>query len=112
MDGGHPRARARACESRWFECGTDLATYPFGEQEREPGLIAVYARRETDRRAVDLALAGIATLVERRPGVRVVLFGSNVVASAPVPCTNLGVRAAGRAGRALPRAPARASSSR
>jgi glycosyltransferase involved in cell wall biosynthesis len=85
--------REHGMPSRWFECGTDLATYPFGQGEREPGLIAVYARRETDRRAVDLALAGIATLVERRPGVRVVLFGSNVMASAPVPCTNLGVRA-------------------
>ncbi len=84
--------REHGMQSRWFECGTDLATYPFGEGEREPGLIAVYARRETDRRAVDLALAGLATLVERRPGVRVVLFGSNVMASAPVPCTNLGVR--------------------
>ena len=84
--------REHGMQSRWFECGTDLAAYPFGEQEREAGLIAVYARRETDRRAVDLALAGLATLVERRPGVRVVLFGSNVIASAPIPCTNLGVR--------------------
>jgi O-antigen biosynthesis protein len=85
--------REHGMEARWFECGTDLATYPFGDQTREPGLVAVYARRETDRRAVDLALAGLATLVERRPGVRVVLFGSNVMAGgAPVPCTNLGVR--------------------
>ena len=55
-------------EARWFECGTDLDTYAFaGEEEREPGLIAVYARRETERRAVDLAMAGLAMLVERRP---------------------------------------------
>jgi glycosyltransferase involved in cell wall biosynthesis len=84
--------REHGMESRWFECGTDLATYPFGEGQREPGLVAVYARRETDRRAVDLALAGLATLIERRPGVRVILFGSNVVLSAAIPCTNLGVR--------------------
>jgi glycosyltransferase involved in cell wall biosynthesis len=80
-------------ESRFFECGTDLDTYPFqGIEDREPGVIAVYARRETERRAVDLALAGIATLVERRPGVRPVLFGSNVSPTSPVPAQNLGVQ--------------------
>jgi glycosyltransferase involved in cell wall biosynthesis len=80
-------------ESRFFECGTDLDTYPFqGIEGREPGVIAVYARRETERRAVDLALAGIATLVERRPGVRPVLFGSNVSPTSPVPAENLGVQ--------------------
>jgi glycosyltransferase involved in cell wall biosynthesis len=82
-------------EARWFECGTDLETYPFGGEPREPGLIAVYARRETERRAVDLALAGIATLFERRPGLRVVLFGSNAKQNSPVPATNLGVRPPG-----------------
>lgn len=83
-------------EARWFECGTDLGTYTFGPQEaREPGLIVVYARRETERRAVDLALAGVATLVERRPGVRVVLFGSNDEVSAPFPCEDVGVLAPG-----------------
>lgn len=80
-------------EARWFECGTDLDTYEFaGEEGREPGLIAVYARRETERRAVDLALAGLATLVERRPGVRVVLFGSNTQITSPIPAVDLGVR--------------------
>lgn len=80
-------------ESRYFECGTDLDTYPFeGPDGREPGVVAVYARRETDRRAVDLALAGLATLVERRPGVRPVLFGSNVTPTSPVPAENLGVQ--------------------
>ena len=33
-----------------------------GEERREPDLVAVYARRETERRAVELALAGLATL--------------------------------------------------
>jgi glycosyltransferase involved in cell wall biosynthesis len=83
--------REHGMESRWFECGTDLETYPFGDGEREPGLVAVYARRETERRAVDLALAGLATLFERRPGVRVELFGSNVLPSAPIPCLDRGV---------------------
>ena len=79
-------------EARYFECGTDTAVYDFaGEQDREPGLLAVYARKETERRAVDLALAAVATLIERRPGVRVVLFGSNGRVKAPFPCEDAGV---------------------
>jgi glycosyltransferase involved in cell wall biosynthesis len=84
--------RRHGMEARYFECGTDLPTYPFGTQERDAGVIAVYARRETERRAVDLAMAGIATLIERRPGVRPVLFGSNTQPNAPFPCIDLGVR--------------------
>ena len=85
--------REYGLEARWFECGTDLDTYTFaGEQGREPGHIAVYGRRETPRRAVELAIAGIANLFERRPGLRVTLFGSNVKGSAPFPCTDLGVQ--------------------
>ena len=80
-------------ESHYFECGTDLDVYRFaGEEGREPGLIAVYARRETERRAVDLALAGLAELFARRPGIRVVVFGSNVEPSVPFPCEDWGVR--------------------
>ena len=80
-------------ESRYFECGTDLDVYRFaGEEGREPGLIAVYARRETERRAVDLALAGLMELFQRRPGIRVVVFGSNAEPSVPFPCEDWGVR--------------------
>ncbi len=80
-------------ESRYFECGTDLDVYRFaGEEAREPGLIAVYARRETERRAVDLALAGLMELFERRPGIRVVVFGSNAPPSVPFPAQDWGVQ--------------------
>src|SRR3954470_15955611 len=80
-------------EARHFDCGTDTETYTFaGEEGREPGLVAVYARRETGRRAVDLALAGLATLVERRPGMRIVLFGSEIEFESPTPAQNLGTR--------------------
>ncbi len=79
--------------ARWFECGTDLDTSTFGDGPREPGLVAVYARRETQRRAVEIALAGVATLFERRPGVRVALYGSTALIDSPVPATNLGVLA-------------------
>jgi O-antigen biosynthesis protein len=75
-----------------LDCGTDLDTYTFaGPHEREAGLVVVYARRETPRRAVELAFAGLATLIERRPGVRVVLYGSPVPQTVPFPCGNIGV---------------------
>ncbi len=84
--------REYGLEARWFELGTDLDVYPFaGDEEREPGLLAVYGRRETPRRAVDLALAGVANLFERRPGLSVVLFGSSTTGYAPFPCEDLGV---------------------
>jgi glycosyltransferase involved in cell wall biosynthesis len=81
-------------EAHYFECGTDTDVYELaGEEGREPGLVAVYARRETDRRAVDLALAGLATAFERRPSLRVVGFGSNLEVPAPFPLEDRGVLA-------------------
>jgi SAM-dependent methyltransferase/glycosyltransferase involved in cell wall biosynthesis/GT2 family glycosyltransferase len=75
-----------------FDMGTDLETYwSAGPETREPGLIAVYGRGETSRRAVELAIAGLATLFERRLDQRVVLFGSNVPPKVPFPCENIGV---------------------
>jgi glycosyltransferase involved in cell wall biosynthesis len=81
-------------EARYFDCGTDTDVYRFaGEEGREPGLVAVYGRRETGRRAVELALGGLATLVERRAGVRIVVFGSQETIETPTPAEDLGVRA-------------------
>ena len=82
-------------DARYFECGTDTDVYEFaGEEGRESGLIAVYARVETERRAVELAIAGLGHLFERRPGVRVCLFGSRDEVGTPFPCTDMGVRPA------------------
>jgi glycosyltransferase involved in cell wall biosynthesis len=78
-------------ESEWFECGTDLDTYTFSEGEREPATVAVYARQETARRGVELALAALALLEERRPEVRVVLFGSYSPAETGIDHVDLGV---------------------
>jgi glycosyltransferase involved in cell wall biosynthesis len=64
-------------EAEWFECGTDLGVYRFHEAPREPATVAVYARKETARRGVELALSALALLKERRPDVRVALFGSH-----------------------------------
>jgi glycosyltransferase involved in cell wall biosynthesis len=82
-------------EAHYFECGTDTDVYEFtGEEGREPGLVAVYARWETERRAVELALAGLATAFERRPNLRVVAFGSGLGLSAPFPIEDRGVQPA------------------
>jgi O-antigen biosynthesis protein len=79
-------------EARWFECGTDLDTFAFsGEEGRSPGLVAVYARSETERRAVPLAMTGLAMLAERRPDLHPVLFGSRQRWRLPFPADNLGV---------------------
>jgi glycosyltransferase involved in cell wall biosynthesis len=79
-------------EARWFECGTDLDVFPFaGEEGRTEELIAVYARSETERRAVDLAMAGLAVLAERRPTIRPVLFGSRQRKRLPFAAEDLGV---------------------
>ena len=75
-----------------FDCGADLDTYTVdGPESREPGLIAVYARGETSRRGVELAIGGLATLFERRADQRVVLFGSNFPPTVPFPAENVGV---------------------
>jgi glycosyltransferase involved in cell wall biosynthesis len=79
-------------QARWFECGTDLDVFQFaGEEGRRDELIAVYARRETERRAVDLAMAGLASLAQRRPTIRPVLFGSRQKAWLPFAAEDLGV---------------------
>jgi glycosyltransferase involved in cell wall biosynthesis len=79
-------------ESRWFECGTDLDVFPFrGPEGREREIIAVYARRETERRAVDLAVSALMILSERRPTIRPVLFGSHRRTDLPFPAEDLRV---------------------
>jgi glycosyltransferase involved in cell wall biosynthesis len=86
------RERHGVADARWFECGTDLDVFTFaGEEGRREELIAVYARRETERRAVDLAMAGLAVLAERRPTIRPVLFGSRQRDALPFAAEDLGV---------------------
>ena len=79
-------------DARWFECGTDLDVFTFaGEEEREEEVIAVYARNETERRAVELAMTGLAVLADRRPTIRPVLFGSRSRTTLPFSAEDLGV---------------------
>jgi glycosyltransferase involved in cell wall biosynthesis len=78
--------------ARWFECGTDLDVFQFaGPEGRDREIIAVYARRETERRAVDLAMTGLIKLSERRPTIRPVLFGSHRSTRLPFPAEDLRV---------------------
>ena len=87
-------------EARYFECGTDLGVFTFaGEEQRQEEVIAVYARRETERRAVDLAMTGLAVLAERRPTIRPVLFGSRQTPALPFTAETLGVVSPGRLAR-------------
>ncbi len=73
-------------------CGTNTDTYTFaGPEGRKPGVVAVYARGETHRRGVELAFAGLSTLFERRPDLRIVLYGSNLPMTVPFPAENIGV---------------------
>jgi glycosyltransferase involved in cell wall biosynthesis/SAM-dependent methyltransferase len=73
-------------------CGTDTDTYTYaGPEGREPAVVAVYARGETHRRGVELAFAGLSTLFERRPDLRIVLYGSNLPLTVPFPAENIGV---------------------
>ena len=81
-------------EAHPFDCGTDTDVYEFaGEEGRQPEVVAVYARWETERRAVELALTALATAFERRPSLRVVAFGSNLGVTAPFPLEDRGVQA-------------------
>jgi glycosyltransferase involved in cell wall biosynthesis len=91
------RERYGIADARWFECGTDLDVFAFaGDEDRREEVVAVYARRETERRAVDLAMAGLAVLAERRPTLRPVLFGSRQKAKLPFAAEDLGVVAPAR----------------
>lgn len=79
-------------ETAWFDCGTDLQVFSYADlSNRQPEVIALYARRETDRRAVDLAIAGLELLSRRRPTIRPVLFGSRKKVGLPFVAENLGV---------------------
>ena len=90
-------------EAEFFDCGTDLGTYTFGDAaEREPGLVAVYARQETERRAVELAMAGVATLDGAPPRHADRPLRGQRQARLPRAVREPRRPAAGRAGPALP----------
>jgi O-antigen biosynthesis protein len=79
-------------EAEHFDLGTDLVTYRAGRDDlREPATVALYARRQTERRGVDLALAALTLLKQSRPEVRVMTYGTDWPVEAPFELEHLGV---------------------
>jgi GT2 family glycosyltransferase/glycosyltransferase involved in cell wall biosynthesis len=61
-----------------FQLGVDHAVYaPRADVARRRDTVVYYARHSTDRRAVPVGLMALAELHRRRPGTRIVLFGTD-----------------------------------
>lgn len=73
-----------------FDLAVDHDLYAPSDGGREQ-LVAFYARAVTARRAVPLGLLALAELAERRPEVRVALYGEDRPLQAPFAHENLGV---------------------
>lgn len=74
-----------------FDFGVDHAAYRPRPVARHPDTIALYGRDITPRRAVPLALMALGELKQRRPGLRVLSFGSATEIDMPVDYEHLGV---------------------
>ena len=59
-----------------FQLGVDHDVYRPRDVPRRTDTVVYYARRSTPRRAVPIGLLALAELYRRRPGVRIVLFGT------------------------------------
>ena len=71
--------------------GVDHDIYRPRQVERRRDTVVYYARPETPRRAVPLGLLALAELHRRRPGLRIVLCGSQDAPVAPFPYEHLGI---------------------
>jgi glycosyltransferase involved in cell wall biosynthesis len=80
-------------EATTFEYGIDHDVYRPRAAERAPDTVLFYGRHGTPRRAVPLGLAALERLHERRPGVRIVIFGDESPVDAPFPYEHVGVTA-------------------
>jgi glycosyltransferase involved in cell wall biosynthesis len=75
-----------------FDLGIDAGRYrPLEGIARRDDVVMAYARSSTPRRAVPVALAALAELHDRRPGVEAWLFGHGGEAGVDFPHRNLGV---------------------
>jgi glycosyltransferase involved in cell wall biosynthesis len=74
-----------------YEYGVDHETYRPRPVPRRSDTIVCYARRETPRRAVPIALLALAELHRRRGDLRIVLFGSDEPMSASFPHEQIGI---------------------
>jgi glycosyltransferase involved in cell wall biosynthesis len=71
--------------------GVDTSVYHARPVPRRRDTVVAYARMTTPRRAVTLAMLGLAELKRRRPDTRVVLFGSSKPVGAPFDYEDAGV---------------------
>jgi Glycosyl transferases group 1 len=78
-------------EGSWFRFGVDHSVYKPRNIERRPDTVMFYARYYTPRRAVPLGLLALHELWQRRPDVRIVLFGSEEPPDTSFPYEFLGV---------------------
>jgi glycosyltransferase involved in cell wall biosynthesis len=77
--GGWLARKMREYENRAesFDLAYDPAVYSPGAGAYSKNRVVFYARHQTRRRGTELGLLALALLKERRPGVEVVLFGSD-----------------------------------
>lgn len=74
-----------------FQLGVDGNTYHPLPVERRRDTVVYYARHSTPRRAVPIGLMALAELHQRRPDVRIVLFGTDETLRTAFPYESLGV---------------------
>jgi len=74
-----------------FRLGVEHEVYRPRPVRRRQDTVIYYARQGTPRRAVPTALHALRTLHERRPDVRIVLFGDNTPLETAFPYEHLGV---------------------
>ncbi len=74
-----------------FQLGVDGDTYHPLPVQRRADTVIYYARHATPRRAVPIGLMALAELHQRRPDVRIVLFGTDKPLHAAFPYEHMGV---------------------
>jgi glycosyltransferase involved in cell wall biosynthesis len=74
-----------------FQLGVDHDIYRPRPIARRSDMVLYYARYATPRRAVPIGLMALAELKRRRPGARVVLFGTDEVLDASFPYEHIDV---------------------
>jgi glycosyltransferase involved in cell wall biosynthesis len=74
-----------------FQLGVDHDVYAPQPIPRRDDTVVYYARHSTDRRAVPVGLMALEELYRRRPGTRIVLFGTDKPPLTSFPYEHLGV---------------------
>ena len=78
-------------QAGYFELGVDHDVYFPRPIEREDQTVAFYCRPQTGRRAHALGRLALAALHRRRPGLRVISYGSETEVRMPLPYEHAGI---------------------